>query len=180
MSIRFYHSCDGVDFQEVSDLLELVGLSHGIPKDLQELSFRRSYAVTFIYDTDPEKEVTSGRLIGCGRALSDGISQAAIYNIAIHPDYHGGGLGRKLIESLLEQVRGCNTILYTHPKTVAFYEKLGFRRQKTGFVIANGSHSEEAQKWLEDTGFFLPEGYRFENDESELYDDHGELIEKDT
>lgn len=179
MSIRYYHSCEGVDFQQVSALLELVGLSHGVPADLQELSFQRSYAVTFLYDTeDSEENAVKGKLIGCGRALSDGISQAAIYNIAIHPDYHGGGLGRGLIESLLEQVRGCNTILYTHPKTVAFYEKLGFRRQKTGFVYANGSHSEEAQKWLEDTGFFLPEGYRFENDESELYDDHGELIER--
>ena len=169
MSYRFQTTCEGVNFQDVADLLALVGLTHGTPADLQEISFKRSYAVTFIYDGE--------RLIGCGRALSDGISQAAIYNIAIHPDYHGGGLGRKLIESLLEQVRGCNTILYTHPKTVAFYEKLGFRRQKTGFVIANGSHGEDAQKWLEDTGFYLPEGYRFENDESELYDDHGELIQ---
>ena len=169
MSIRFQTTCEGVDFQSVADLLLLVGLCRNVPAELQETSFRRSYAVSFLYDDK------TGKLIGCGRALSDGISQAAIYNIAIHPDYHGGGLGRALIDSLLEQVRGCNTILYTHPKTVAFYEKLGFRRQKTGFVLANGSHNPEVDQWLEDTGFFLPKGYRFENDESELYDERGEL-----
>ena len=45
------------------------------------------------------------------------------------------------------------------------YEKFGFRRQKTGFVMFAGG--EEQQKWLEEDGFLLPDGYRFGDNEYE-------------
>ena len=39
-----------------------------------------------------------------------------------------------------------NVILYTHPKTVSMYEKMGFRRQKTGMAIYNGN-AESLSGW---------------------------------
>ena len=70
------------------------------------------------------------------------------------------GVGRAL---LLEKLKGTNIILYTHPQTLTLYEKYGFRRNKTAF--SHFSHgSEEGLKWMEDEGFFLPEGYRFESE----------------
>jgi ribosomal protein S18 acetylase RimI-like enzyme len=129
--------------------------------------FSRSYGVVYAYDGE--------KLIACGRVLSDGLEQAAIYNIAVDPDYQGYQLGRGVIARLLEQVEGCETILYTHPQTVKFYETLGFRRMKTGFVIhAGGSFSEFEQK----EGFLLPEGYRYEEDESDYYAVPAEHAEK--
>jgi predicted N-acetyltransferase YhbS len=74
-------------------------------------------------------------------------------------EYHGKQIGRAIINSLLEQVKGCNVILYTHPQTIALYEKFGFRRQKTGMVKFN--KPVEETKWMEDNGFLLPERYRF-------------------
>lgn len=120
--------------------------------------FGNSYGVVYAYDGD--------RVIACGRVLSDGLEQAAIYNIAVDPDYQGYGLGRGVIERLLDKVYGMEVILYTHPQTVKFYETLGWRRMKTGFVIHPGRGFSQ---FAIDEGFILPEGYRYETDESEYY-----------
>ena len=147
---------ENVDWNEVADILDESHLSHYDPVT-EEKIFRNSYAVTFICDGD--------KIVGCGRALSDGVCQAAIYNVALRPTYQGNGLGRAIIESLLDQVKGCNVILYTHPQTLALYERFGFRRQKTGFALYAGG--EEQLQWMEEEGFLLPDGYRFGDNEYE-------------
>ena len=139
-----------IDWQAVGDILSHFGLNH-YDAETQEKIFKNSYGVAFLYDQE--------KLVGCGRVLSDGICQAAIYNVALVEEYHGTRLGRTIIESLLNQVKGCTISLYTHPKTVALYEKFGFRRQKTGMVIMG--HEDEEIKWLEEEGFLLPAGFRF-------------------
>jgi hypothetical protein len=45
------------------------------------------------------------------------------------------------------------------------YEKFGFRRQKTGFVIFD--EPEDKLQMMEEVGFMLPEGYRFHDNEYE-------------
>ncbi|HCD42806.1 MAG TPA: GNAT family N-acetyltransferase [Lachnoclostridium sp.] len=139
-----------IHWLEVSDVLRRSGLSDRSAKD-QETIFTNSYAVVFVYDKE--------RIVGVGRALSDGVCQAAIYNIALDEEYQGYGIGRKLIQLLLDQVRGQNVILYTHPRTVALYEKMGFRRNKTAMCRFCGS--EESLNWMDKEGFLLPEKYRF-------------------
>ena len=156
MSIHIKTDKNGVDWDAVADVLEESGLTH-YDAATQRLIFERSYAVSFVYDGE--------QLIGCGRALSDGVCQAAIYNIALREAYHGRGIGRMLIESLLAQVKGCTVILYTHPRTVALYEKLGFRRSKTAMVTFSGD--EEHRNWMEQAGFLLPDGWRFGDNEWE-------------
>lgn len=123
-----------------------------------ETVFRNSYGVVYAYDGD--------RIIACGRVLSDGLEQAAVYNIAVDPDYQGYGLGQEVIQRLLDKVQGMEVILYTHPQTVKFYETLGWRRMKTGFVIHPG---REFSRFEIEEGFILPEGYRYETDESNYY-----------
>lgn len=59
----------------------------------------------------------------------------------------------------MAQLQGQNVILYTHPQTVSMYEKFGFRRAKTAMELFSGS--AESLEWLDEVGFFLPEGYRF-------------------
>ena len=74
--------------------------------DTQRRFFRIVMRCLFLYDDD--------KLIGCARALSDGFCEAALYNIALAEEYHGQGLGRILIESIIEQVKQCNIIfVYT-------------------------------------------------------------------
>ncbi len=121
---------EGIHWQEVADVLRRSGLSDRSAKD-QETIFTNSYAVVLVYDK----------------------------GIALDEEYQGYGIGRKLIELLLDQVKGQNVILYTHPRTVALYEKMGFRRNKTAMSIFRGS--EDSLNWMKKEGFLLPEKYRF-------------------
>lgn len=149
-------SKEDIDYQAVSDILGYYGMS-SLNAEMQEKVFKNSYAVSFLYDEE--------RLIGCARALSDGVSEAALYNIALKEEYHGKQLGRMLIESIIEQVKNCNIILYTHPQTIAMYEKFGFRRQKTGMAIYHGTAEDMIR--MEKVGFILPDKYRFHDNEYE-------------
>lgn len=97
MSIRLVTDKENVDYQAVADILDHFGLSH-FDAATEEKIFKNSYATAFIYDGD--------QVVGCARAISDGVCQAAIYNVALLEGDQGQQLGRKLIDSLLEQVKG--------------------------------------------------------------------------
>lgn len=137
MSYKIQKTTESINWSKVSEMLSHFGLSD-LDAETQQKVFERSYAVVFLFDNE--------NLIGFGRAISDGICQAAIYNIALDERYQGKGLGRKIINELIEQVKQCNIILYTHPKTIKFYEKLGFSKMKTGMAMYKKDHLEELKK----------------------------------
>lgn len=144
-----------VDFQQVTDVLHKAGLGSSSNPSDNEKAFKNSDITIFIKDGD--------QVIGVGRALTDFVSQGAIYNVAVDPAYQKQYVGHTIITTLLEKLKGINVILYTHPQTLTLYEKYGFRRNKTAFAHF-GHGSPEGFKWIEDEGFFLPEGYRFESE----------------
>ena len=74
MSIRLVTDKENVDYQAVADILDHFGLSH-FDAATEEKIFKNSYATAFIYDGD--------QVVGCARAISDGVCQAAIYNVAL-------------------------------------------------------------------------------------------------
>ena len=43
-------------------------------------------------------------LVGASRALTDGEYHAVIYDVAVHPTYQGRGIGRHMMEQLLERL----------------------------------------------------------------------------
>ncbi|MGB7415149.1 MAG: GNAT family N-acetyltransferase [Thermosynechococcaceae cyanobacterium] len=67
-------------------------------------------------------------LIGIARATSDGIYRATIWDVVIHPDYRGEGLGRKLVQTLLAHPHMNKVeriyLMTTHHQS--FYEGIGF------------------------------------------------------
>ncbi|MBP5184819.1 MAG: GNAT family N-acetyltransferase [Lachnospiraceae bacterium] len=150
MDITYKTTKDNVNWEEVRDVLQRVGMTD-LSVEEQRLVFERSSNVVFAYDKD--------KIIGVSRALSDGFYQAVIYNVALDKEYRGHGIGRELIMRLVDQLKGQNIILYTHPRNVSMYEKFGFRRAKTAMVIFD--KSEHDRQWREASGFLMPEGYRF-------------------
>ena len=94
--------------------------------DLHKKAFEASHTTVFIYHDD--------RLIGFGRAISDGVYQAAIYDCAVLPEFQGKGIGKTIMDNILSQVSHCNAILYASPGKEGFYQKQGFRRMKTGMA----------------------------------------------
>jgi N-acetylglutamate synthase-like GNAT family acetyltransferase len=80
------------------------------------------------------------RLIGFARATSDGIYRATIWDVVIHPNYRGTGLGSKLVETVLSHPhmhRVERVYLMTTYKQ-GFYEKIGFQsNSSTTMVLYN-------------------------------------------
>lgn len=132
--IRF--DCNGVDWQLVADTLKKVGMAHFEP-DAHRRAFEASHTVVFVY--------CGGRLIGFGRAISDGVCQAAVYDVAILPEFQGKGLGRTLMTSILSRISHCNIILYASIGKEEFYRTLGMRKMKTGMALFNNVEAMAAK-----------------------------------
>ena len=77
------------------------------------------------------------RLVGMGRVLSDGCSDAYIQDVVVDPDFRGRGIGGAIVKFLVRELRlrGVDWIaLVGEPGTEGFYARLGFER-KNGFVL---------------------------------------------
>jgi GNAT superfamily N-acetyltransferase len=125
MKIVILQDPSEINWKTVSLLLKEAGMAWFEPEKHQK-AFESSHTAVFAMDGE--------RLIGCGRALSDGVYQAALYDIAVLPEYQGKGVGRLILEALLARVGHCNVILYATPGKEPFYHKLGLRRMKTGMA----------------------------------------------
>lgn len=76
-------------------------------------------------------------LIGFARATSDGVYRATIWDVVIHPDYQGAGLGRKLVQTVLGHPHMSRVervyLMTTHQQR--FYERIGFQENRTTTMV---------------------------------------------
>ena len=71
----------------------------------------------------------SGKLVGIGNAISDGHLVVYFPHLLVHPDHQRQGIGRLMMEELLERYRGFHQLMLTADgEAVQFYERLGFSR----------------------------------------------------
>jgi GNAT superfamily N-acetyltransferase len=86
-----------------------------------------------------------GRLAAMGRVLSDGVSDAYIQDVVVHPGFRGQGIGGKIVAFLVAELekRGVDWIaLVGEPGTENFYSRLGFEEKK-GFTLWKWNNSEK-------------------------------------
>ncbi|WP_243664639.1 GNAT family N-acetyltransferase [Rhodothermus marinus] len=69
-----------------------------------------------------------GRLVGIARVLTDGVLYSYLCDLAVEPDVQGLGIGRRLIEAVLERCRGTELVLRDSDISAGFYARLGFER----------------------------------------------------
>jgi ribosomal protein S18 acetylase RimI-like enzyme len=81
------------------------------------------------------------KLIGFARATSDGIYRATIWDVVIHPDYQGTGLGSKLVETVLShpRMRWVERVYLMTTHQQGFYKKMGFIPNNTTTMVLNQS-----------------------------------------
>ena len=92
------------------------------PQDIKKLLETMSIFVTIRENSE---------LVGFGRAISDGIYRALIDDIIVDVAYQKRGLGRVILESLLEQLQDIQEIfLNTSVDLEQFYNKFGFGKAK--------------------------------------------------
>jgi spermidine synthase len=69
-------------------------------------------------------------IIGMGRAISDGVSDAYIQDVTVRQDLRGQGIGKGIIRTLLTQLKNHKLQwigLISEPGYERFYQSLGFK-----------------------------------------------------
>jgi len=88
---------------------------------------RGSFA--FIVASDPK----TGKAVGMGRVISDGVSDAYIQDLVVHQTFRGRGIGRQILNTLISECTsaGISWIgVIAEPETEEFYLPSGFQRMK--------------------------------------------------
>jgi ribosomal protein S18 acetylase RimI-like enzyme len=92
------------------------------PSEIKKL-IKGSFVFAVVVDSQ------SGKTIGMGRILSDGVSDAYIQDLVILPQYRDKGIGKMLVEILLDYCLSRNITwigLISEPGQDNFYVSLGF------------------------------------------------------
>ncbi|HQO10532.1 MAG TPA: GNAT family N-acetyltransferase [Clostridiales bacterium] len=74
-----------------------------------------------------------GRIIGMGRAISEGVSDAYIQDVTVLKEYRKKGIGSRIIQILVDKLRSDNISwigLISEPGAEKFYTDLGFEEMK--------------------------------------------------
>lgn len=136
MDIRLVTDMEGVSWQALSRLYALAPLGKKRDPQRLETAFRNSTLKVFAYD--------GAVLVGAGRAWSDGIWRAAIYDVAVLPTYQGNGIGSMMIKHLISVAKAEVIMMYAAEGKSGFYERLGFRKMTTAMAIM--PDEEEARR----------------------------------
>lgn len=133
MDYRHIQFCDQksqIDLKQLQKLFQL-GAFWAQDRKIEDLAIA-------IANSDPTIAVwDKNKLIGFARATSDGIYRATIWDVVIHPDYRGAGLGRKLVETVLSHPRLSRVervyLMTSHQQS--FYERIGFVCNSTTTMV---------------------------------------------
>lgn len=85
------------------------------------------------------------RLIGFARVLTDGIYRATLWDVVVHPDYQGRGVGEELMHRILAHpvLSKIEKFWLNTRNKFSFYEKFGFVRSDQGMVRENPQQSQQ-------------------------------------
>ena len=123
----------GVDFENLRQALIDDDFHNGRSAEQYQKSAENSAVVCYVYDSE--------RIIGNGRALSDGVCNAYIVDVWVHSAYRRRGIATEMMQRILNQLQGQHVYLFTDDR-VDFYETLGFEKQPFGMSTVVG-------EWLE-------------------------------
>ena len=134
------NTTDEIDWDELSALYSAAPLGDKKAANLKTV-FSNSMFKCFAYE--------NGRLAGAGRVLADGVDCAYICDVAVLPSHQGTGLGKAIVNQLVEWSRGHKKIiLYSVPGKEPFYRKFGFLRMKTAMAIFENQQQQLERGYL--------------------------------
>ncbi len=76
----------------------------------------------------------AGELVGIARVLTDGVLYSYLCDLAVEPDVQRIGIGRALVDRVLEACAGTELLLRDADRSSHFYERLGFERVENAWV----------------------------------------------
>ena len=113
-----------INLYELEKLCDAVGWVRRPIKKVKTAIDHSFLTVSLLYEHNHKKQ-----LIGFARATSDNAFNATIWDVVIHPEFQGKGLGKALMNQTIKHLRyaDISTItLFADPNVVSFYRNLGF------------------------------------------------------
>lgn len=142
--IQFCLDKSQIDFNQVQELF-ILGAFWAKERTIEDIKIavENSDPVVTVWERD--------RIIGFARATSDGIYRAGIWDVVIHPEYRGRGLGGKLVETVLAhpKVNKVERVYLTTTNQKNFYKKIGFKQNSSTTMVLENSRLENMASLLE-------------------------------
>lgn len=130
-NFRIYFTTDReIDLYDLEELCDAVGWSRRPLRKVRK-AIQHSFLVVSVWAVRGKRR----RLIGFSRATSDHAFNATIWDVVVHPDYQGKGLGKALMNYTIKKLRKddiSNITLFADPQVVDFYRLLGFMPDPEG------------------------------------------------
>ncbi|MGB5136021.1 MAG: GNAT family N-acetyltransferase [Prochlorococcaceae cyanobacterium] len=113
-----------IDLYELEQLCDAVGWSRRPLRRVRK-ALENSLLRVGLWRHDPRLP----RLVGFARCTGDGVVEATVWDVAVHPHYQGAGMGRELMAFVLDHLRELEVervSLFADPGVVGFYQGLGW------------------------------------------------------
>ena len=89
-------------------------------------AFQNSQVVLTLWERD--------RLVALARVLTDGYQTSYLCDLAVEPDVQGGGVGKRLMDEVVQRSKGTQLVLRDSDLSSGFYERLGFDKVGNAWV----------------------------------------------
>ncbi|MGP0689667.1 GNAT family N-acetyltransferase [Priestia aryabhattai] len=122
-SLIIKNNLEHIKWEQLSELFLEVGWNnHKVDRIVKAFENSQIVAIGYI----------ENKVIGCGRVLTDHEFYATIYDVAIHPEFQGKGIGKAIVSNLLEHL---DNISFVHLTATTgneeFYRNLELKKHKT-------------------------------------------------
>jgi ribosomal protein S18 acetylase RimI-like enzyme len=140
MNALFSSECSDVDWDRLAEVFRRAPLGDRTPEQLREV-FTKSPVRCFVR--------LDGSLIGAGRAPTDCVAYAVIFDVVLLPEFQNRGIGKQIMHFLACEAKAPNIILHSVPGKEAFYRRLGYRRMKTAMGLFSNAERQFQNGYIE-------------------------------
>ena len=131
----------------IYDAFNGIADAHGFPQDFPSIDIPTQFAATFIAHRSIFGVVAEedGRVVGTG-FVTERDAIRAVGPIAVDPAHQGGGIGRQLMEAVLDRAGGAVGVRLVgdafNTRSVALYTSLGFEVKEPLLLMRDKPQSE--------------------------------------
>lgn len=128
--ITYKMEITGLEWEKLVDHYDATGMCLGLGRVRELEKIQRAFNNSYRYVTAWDTEI----IIGAGRIISDGECYGWIHDMSVLPSYRKQGIGREIVEKLLNGNEELLIGLTSSFEAVDFYSKLGFNKHKTAMA----------------------------------------------
>lgn len=115
-------TAEGLNLEALNKVFVAVGFPRRDPEKIR-VALEHTDSMVWVEQRKSQKAVAFARATG------DGVFNAIIWDVVVDPSFQGIGLGKAVVERLIEDLVGrgiSNIALYSEPRVLGFYRPLGF------------------------------------------------------